>query len=55
MIAHTVFCLPLLDELLPPPPLLAELPLLSLPPQAATVNAPAAANTAIAVNLDLII
>jgi hypothetical protein len=54
MIAHTVFCLPLLDDLLPPP-LLAELPLLSSPPHAATVNAPAAANTAIAVNLDLII
>src|SRR3954452_690767 len=28
MIAHTVFCLPLLEDLLPPP-LLAELPLLS--------------------------
>src|SRR4051812_11457428 len=55
MIAHTVFGLLLVDFL--PPPLLAELPLLSLSllPQPAKTNAPAAASAASAVNRELII
>src|SRR4051794_1628024 len=55
MIAHTVFFLPLLADLLPPPLLLADLLLLSLLPQPAKANAPAAASAAIAPNLDMLI
>jgi len=56
MIAHTVFFLPLLADLLPLLPLLlADLLLLSLLPQPAKANAPAAASAAIAPNLDMLI